>query len=102
MADDLLKKAQDVFEGQIDFEGQRLAELITTILLSVTGLFAFLVGYIQQNIYITLWVGLGGAVITFLMVVPPWPIYNDAPEKWLPAESSIAGVGIEVDGRKIN
>ncbi|SLM35726.1 microsomal signal peptidase subunit [Lasallia pustulata] len=102
MADELLKKAQDLFEGQIDFEGQRVAELITTILLSFTGLFAFVAGYIQQNIYITLWVGLGGSVMTFLMVVPPWPIYNDAPEKWLPAGSSIAGAGIEVDGKKIN
>ena len=40
--------------------------------------------------------------MTFLVVVPPWPIYNDAPEKWLPAGSSIAGAGIEVDGKKIN
>ncbi|MCJ1300090.1 hypothetical protein MMC08_002884 [Hypocenomyce scalaris] len=102
MADELLKKAQDLFEGQIDFEGQRLAELIATILLTATGLFAFLVGYIQQNIYITLWVGLGGSAITLLMVVPPWPIYNNAPEKWLPAGSGIAGAGIEVDGKKIN
>ena len=59
MADELLKKAQDLFEGQIvssciyvfaadriqsalnyylqDFEGQRVAELITTMLLSFTG-----------------------------------------------------------------
>lgn len=37
MADQLLEKARDVFEGQIDFEGQRLAEFLTTVLLSIVG-----------------------------------------------------------------
>lgn len=46
--------------------------------------------------------GVGGTVVTFLVVVPPYPIYNENPEKWLPANSGIAGAGIEVDGKKIN
>ncbi|MCJ1227043.1 hypothetical protein MMC12_003698 [Toensbergia leucococca] len=102
MADQLLKQAQDVFEGQIDFEGQKQAESLTTILLIGTGLLALVLGFYQENVYITLWVGLGGTAATAFMVVPPWPLYNESPEKWLPAGSGISGSGIEVDGKKIN
>ncbi|MCJ1232762.1 hypothetical protein MMC14_000716 [Varicellaria rhodocarpa] len=102
MADQLLSKVQDLLEGQIDFEGQKNTELITTSILAATGLIAFVLGYIQENIYLTLWVGLTGTAITFFIVVPPWPAFNESPEKWLPARSGISGSGIEVDGKKIN
>ena len=59
-------------------------------------------GFIQQNIYVTLWLGLGGAAIAFLVVVPPFPFYNQSPENWLPSGTAMAGSGIEIDGRKIN
>lgn len=63
---------------------------------------AFLIGFAQQNIYVTLWVGLAGAALAFLVVVPPYPFYNRSPERWLPGKSSMAGIGIEVDGKKVN
>ncbi|MCJ1472971.1 hypothetical protein MMC13_001620, partial [Lambiella insularis] len=63
---------------------------------------ALLVGYIQEDIYLTLWLGLAGTFVAFVMVVPPWPIFNEDPEAWLPAGTSISGAGIEVDGKKIN
>jgi len=65
-------------------------------------LVAFIVGFALQDIYMTLWVGLGGAALAFLIVVPPYPFYNRSPERWLPGKSGISGVGIEVDGKKIN
>ncbi|KAL8967048.1 MAG: hypothetical protein Q9197_005646 [Variospora fuerteventurae] len=102
MADQLLKQAQDLFEGQIDFEGQKLTELFSTVILAVTGLLAFGLGFMQQNIWTTLWIGLGGTALTFLVVVPPYPIYNENPENWLRPNTGIAGAGIEVDGKKIN
>ena len=37
MADQLLEKVRDVVEGQIDFEGQKLAEFLSTALLAVVG-----------------------------------------------------------------
>jgi len=37
MADQLLEQAREMFEGQIDFEGQRLAEYLATGLLSIVG-----------------------------------------------------------------
>jgi signal peptidase complex subunit 1 len=138
MADQLLMQAQQMFEGQIvclyvyilnphpsdsfcsqDFEGQKLAELFTTIILvsfavgisstpyvrlnnKRSQILALVLGFAQQNIYITLWVGLGGTLLAFFVVIPPFPIYNENPESWLPAGSGIAGSGIEVDGKKIN
>ena len=38
-------------------------------------------------------------MLTTLVVVPPWPIYNQNPERWL--RSELAGRGIEVDGKKV-
>lgn len=102
MADNLLDKARNVFEGQIDFDGQRLAELLTTALLTTAGLVAFLVGYSTQNIALTLWILLAGAAVTFLVVVPPWPFFNKNPVAWLPSHSSgLGGLEVEVDGQRV-
>jgi len=103
MAEQLLNQVRDLFEGQIDFEGQRLAELITTALLSTVGVIAFFLGFITQDITLTLWVGLAGTALTFLVVVPPWPFFNKYPEQWLPPRGAVstAGISIDVDGQKV-
>ncbi|KAF2263821.1 microsomal signal peptidase 12 kDa subunit [Lojkania enalia] len=101
MADQLLEQVRDAVEGQIDFEGQRLAELVTTVLLGAAGIVAFLVGYMAQDIKFTLYIGLGGTALTFLAVVPPWPFYKKNPEPWLPPHAAISGVSIDVDGKKV-
>lgn len=65
---------------------------------------AFIVGYIQQDIHLTLWLGLAGTLITLLIVVPPYPFYNRNPEKWLDPVGGVKGVnvpGIVVDGVKL-
>jgi len=102
MADQLLEKVRDAFEGQIDFEGQHLAELFTTVLLGAAGIIAFIVGFSTQDIYKTLWIGLGGTALAFFAVVPPWPFYNKNPVAWLPPHNAISGLDIKVDGRKVN
>lgn len=63
---------------------------------------AFIIGFIEQSIYITLWVGLAGAALTFFVVIPPWPPYNTHPEKWLQSKSGMRATVIEIDGKKIN
>ena len=65
-------------------------------------LIAFVIGIIQQDIHLTLWIGLGGTAVAFFMVVPPWPAYNEDPQRWLPSSTAGSGVSIEVDGKKIN
>ncbi|KAI9924367.1 hypothetical protein ASPWEDRAFT_146796 [Aspergillus wentii DTO 134E9] len=100
--DDILAPIQDVFEGQIDFHGQRIAEILCTVLLIITGAVAFVVGFIYEDIYLTLWIGLAGTLVTALAVIPPWPMYNKNPEKWLvPATGRASGAGVVVDGVKV-
>ena len=67
---------------------------------SLCQIIAFLVGYITQDIKLTVYVGLAGTALTFLAVVPPWPFYNKNPEGWLPSHSA-AGITIDVDGQKV-
>ncbi|KAI9802861.1 MAG: hypothetical protein M1833_001460 [Piccolia ochrophora] len=102
MADVLPPEVQQILEGQIDFEGQRSAELLTTSLLAASGLVAYIVGLVKQDIYLSLYTGLAGTALTFLIVVPPWPFFNKHPVKWLPARNASAGDGIVVDGKKVS
>lgn len=63
---------------------------------------SFVVGFIYKDIHLTLWVGLGGTLLTALAVVPPWPIYNQNPEKWLGSGGKKAGgPQVVVDGVKV-
>ncbi|RDW70105.1 hypothetical protein BP5796_08502 [Coleophoma crateriformis] len=103
MADQLIEKVRDAAEGQIDFEGQRFAERLATALLSIVGFISFAVGFFLQDIKLALFIGLGGAALTFLVVVPPWPVYNQKPVHWLQVPGSqSAGQGIIVDGKVIS
>ncbi|EPQ67525.1 Bgt-3447 [Blumeria graminis f. sp. tritici] len=88
MAELTLKRVQELAEGQIDFEGQKLNESLATSLLVVAGVVSFLYGYFRQDIIQTLYIGLGGTALTFFLVVPPWPFYRSHPVKWLPVEGS--------------
>ncbi|KAJ5364710.1 microsomal signal peptidase subunit SPC12 [Penicillium cataractarum] len=100
--DNILAPLQDAFEGQIDFHGQRLAELLSTVLLIIFGAISFLVGYIYKDIHLTLWTGLGGTLFTALVVVPPWPFYNQNPEKWFGSVTGkVGGARVVVDGVKV-
>jgi len=85
MADQILDRVRDVVEGQIDFEGQKLADNLATVSLSASGIAAFVVGYILQDIKLATYVGLVGTGLTFVTVVPPWPFFNQHPVKWLPS-----------------
>lgn len=62
---------------------------------------AFIVGFVYEDIYLTLWTGLAGTVVTALAVIPPWPVYNKNPESWLVVPNPQAGAGIVVDGVKV-
>jgi signal peptidase complex subunit 1 len=65
-------------------------------------LVAFLVGYVQQDVYMTAYIGLGGTALAFLLIVPPWPYFNRHPVNWLPPSNSLSGFDIAVDGKKVS
>lgn len=62
---------------------------------------AFIVGFLQQDIRMALYIGLAGSALTFLVVVPPWPFYNKNPEDWLPPHNATSQYNIDVDGQKV-
>jgi signal peptidase complex subunit 1 len=129
--DALLDQARDIYEGEIvsltppltctnppktnpppsqDFRGQSLSDTLTTFLLIASSIIAVLVGFTTQDIYKTLYIGLSGTALTFLLTVPQWPFYNKKPEPWLPARVpkasaarnvDLGGVQIEVDGKRV-
>ncbi|KAI0480807.1 microsomal signal peptidase 12kDa subunit [Xylariaceae sp. FL0804] len=84
MAEELLDQVRDLVDGQIDFEGQKLAEVMATVLLSIVGAVSFLVGFFLQDIALALKVGLGGTALTLFLIVPPWPYFKRHPVQWLP------------------
>ncbi|KAI9746583.1 MAG: hypothetical protein M1818_000296 [Claussenomyces sp. TS43310] len=102
MADQLLDKARDLAEGQIDFDGQRLAEILAIVSLAAVGAIAFFVGFALQDIKFALYIQLGGTAVAFVTFVPPWPFYNRNPVKWLPvAGSEAVSQGVMVDGKSV-
>lgn len=97
MAEQILDQIRDVAEGQIDFEGQKLVETLSTVLLSIVGIISFLVGYFLQDIKLAVYIGLGGTALTFLAIIPPWPFYNQSPVRWLPIGGGAAAFSVPQD-----
>lgn len=61
-------------------------------------LIALVVGFIQQDIYLTMWIGLAGTLLVMLLVVPPWPFFNQHPQPWLGSKFALPP-GATVMGR---
>jgi len=97
--DAIISQLQDLVEGQIDFDGQRLAERISTAILTLSSVVALIAGFLQQDIYLTVWIGLAGTALAMLLVVPPWPVYNQHPQPWFGSRTSLPPGGIVVGGK---
>ncbi|EXJ83834.1 hypothetical protein A1O1_07461 [Capronia coronata CBS 617.96] len=98
--DAVVAQIQDLFEGQIDFDGQHLAEQLYSAILSMSSVVALIVGYMQQDIFLTMWIGVAGTLLAMFLVVPPWPVYNRHPQSWLGSKASLPQGGIIVGGGK--
>ncbi|KAI9356082.1 microsomal signal peptidase 12 kDa subunit-domain-containing protein [Pilaira anomala] len=73
----------DFIECTIDFEGQRLAEHLTHYLLIASGIISFIVGYSLQSLQMVMMIFAVGLVLTALVVIPPWPLYNKHPQPFI-------------------
>ncbi|KAK5941777.1 hypothetical protein PMZ80_005728 [Knufia obscura] len=100
--DAIITQLQDVVDGQIDFEGQRVADLLSTVMLIVVSLVALVVGFIQQAIHLTMWITLAGTLATLLVVVPPWPSFNKNPQPWVGSRTKMSHGGILVQGMNVS
>ncbi|RKF56088.1 Signal peptidase complex subunit 1, partial [Erysiphe neolycopersici] len=70
-----------------DFEGQKLVESLSTLLFIFVGIISFTIGFVLQDIIRTLYIGLGGSALVFLLTIPPWPFYKRHPITWLPVRA---------------
>jgi len=74
---------QNLIEGKIDFEGQKLAERVHQFALAVLTFVSFVVGLVMQDLRATFSVFGIGAALVVLVVIPPWPVFNAHPVQWL-------------------
>mmetsp|Transcript_17859 Transcript_17859/g.38887 ORF Transcript_17859/g.38887 Transcript_17859/m.38887 type:complete len:96 (-) Transcript_17859:89-376(-) len=67
----------------MDYKGQKLCEYIYSILTILLGAIAWVVGYVKNDFYVT-YLGWGvGLVLSLLLCIPDWPMFNRNPVVWL-------------------
>ncbi|KAI8366070.1 microsomal signal peptidase [Radiomyces spectabilis] len=76
----------ELLECTIDFEGQKLADQIAQVLLTVFSIASFVVGFSAQSMLLMLAIFAMGVVVTVAVVLPPWPMFRRHPQPWLKAE----------------
>ena len=69
--------------NEMDFEGQSLAEKLYRILLVIFTIIAMLVSYMTQQLSHGVYILCGGLILTLLVCLPSWPMYNRQQLKWL-------------------
>ncbi|GLB42691.1 putative microsomal signal peptidase 12 kDa subunit (SPC12) [Lyophyllum shimeji] len=75
---------QELVEGRIDFAGQALVEKIAHIVLIATTIVSFIAGFVLQSLTVTFSIFGASTLLLALIVLPPWPMFNAHPVKWLP------------------
>jgi signal peptidase complex subunit 1 len=73
----------DLF-GPMDFEGQKMAELLMTQVLTAFGVLAFVAGYVTSDFMLMVKIMGVALVVNAVAVLPAWPMYRKNPLKWLP------------------
>ncbi|KAI0251681.1 microsomal signal peptidase [Lactifluus subvellereus] len=79
---------QQYFEGKIDFEGQKLVERITHYAVIELAIFCFFIGFLFQSIKVTFGILSLGITVILVVVIPPWPMFNQHPVTWLPQKET--------------
>ncbi|CAI2169747.1 17826_t:CDS:2 [Funneliformis geosporum] len=72
------------FELKFDFEGQKLAEFVSQAGIILFAVIGFVVGFLLQDILLTFQIFAGGIIVTSILVLPSWSLYNKHPVQWLP------------------
>ncbi|EMR10601.1 hypothetical protein PNEG_01305 [Pneumocystis murina B123] len=83
-----IKKIEKLIYGYIDYEGQTISEILANVIVIFFSIAAYVTGFLRQNLIITLFIFIVGIITSILVIVPPWPIYNTHPIKWVKAYKS--------------
>ncbi|KAJ8597171.1 microsomal signal peptidase 12 kDa subunit, partial [Rhizopogon salebrosus TDB-379] len=76
----------ELLEGRIDFKGQKRADDIVRVVLITSTFLSFVIGFTLSSLWITFSTFVLCTVALSLVVLPPWPMFNQHPAKWLPAQ----------------
>ena len=69
----------------VDFRGQKVVEDASCYIMFTFAAVAWVVGYVQQNFMFTIY-GWGiGTLVTAIVCLPDWPVFNQHPVSWLPS-----------------
>jgi signal peptidase complex subunit 1 len=68
----------------MDYQGQKLAELLMVRILVAFAAISFVAGYALGRFDITCWMNAAALGVTSLLVVPDWPLFNQQKLQWLP------------------
>ncbi|CAI5437593.1 unnamed protein product [Caenorhabditis angaria] len=67
----------------LDFRGQRVAETTYHVILTISGIIAFFVGYWTQQLSHSMYIIMASALFTALIILPPWPfLFRKNPIVW--------------------
>mmetsp|Transcript_37520 Transcript_37520/g.81753 ORF Transcript_37520/g.81753 Transcript_37520/m.81753 type:complete len:80 (+) Transcript_37520:292-531(+) len=67
----------------MDYEGQKLSELLFHWIILSFGAVGWIVGYFHQDFSYVFYAWSVGTLISIVLCVPDWPFYNKHPVKWL-------------------
>ncbi|MFH4982787.1 hypothetical protein AB6A40_009496 [Gnathostoma spinigerum] len=70
----------------MDFVGQQKAERVFQVILVVSGIIGFCVGYFTQQMSHAVYTLLGGFALSCLIILPPWPLFRRNPIHWQPVQ----------------
>uniref|UniRef100_A0A0N4ZID7 Signal peptidase complex subunit 1 n=1 Tax=Parastrongyloides trichosuri TaxID=131310 RepID=A0A0N4ZID7_PARTI len=72
------------FSTHMDFEGQQKAERIYEVIVVLSAVIGFIVGfYTQQISHMVISIGIG-FLLSCIIILPPWPCFRKHPVQWLP------------------
>ncbi|PPR05028.1 hypothetical protein CVT24_010219 [Panaeolus cyanescens] len=77
---------QEIPEGKIDFVAQDNVDFFAKLGLAMVTFTGFVFGIIFQDLRVSFGILGGGTVILALLLLPPWPMHNSHPVKWLPVK----------------
>jgi len=84
------------FGVEMDWQGQKLSEMLMQIMLLVSAVGAFVAGYAMSSFKNMLIIYAASVAITLLTTVPDWPFFNRHPLQWLDSkEAEIHGVRVQ-------